>query len=198
MKFKNILFLCGLFIFTSLSSQNTSPISKGLIGKFTIEGTESTDMSAYNNGKMVEKFKTTVIQKTAERLKDIFNLSSVEMLQNSDIEFKTGLNKLKGVRKLDGDFKEIGKDYTYIFKIKCDISFDETVGGFLIDQTSSRARVVINVGVFTPNGDRISIYKGKAKDDVVFFGKNARKVQWLTAEDFVSAYTSALEELKLN
>ncbi|MCX8480611.1 MAG: hypothetical protein ORN58_01700 [Sediminibacterium sp.] len=191
---KKIVLLLTLLVGLNLS--NAQSPKKGLITEFIIEGTESTDMSAYYNGKMVENFRENVKSQMVNKLKGIFNLDSIEFVPNFKLELKRGLNTFTGVKKIDKVYADIAQNFEYTFKIKCEIAFNETVGGFIIDETSARAKISLFVGVFNKNLERQYLYKGKAKDGVVFFGKNAHRVKWLAREDFEAAYQSALEELK--
>ena len=190
---KIVLLLTLILVLQNVKAQT---LKKGLITEFLIEGTESTDMSAYYNGKMVENFKEKVKSQMANKLKELFNLDTIEFVPNFKLELKRGLNTFTGVKKIDKVYADIAKQFEYNFKIKCEIAFNETAGGFIIDETSARAKISLFVGVFNKNLERQFLYKGKAKDGVVFFGRNAHKVKWLAREDFEAAYQSAVEELK--
>jgi hypothetical protein len=168
----------------------------GLVASISIEGTQDTEMATFGNSSQVAKFNESVKHNTLKRLVDLFKLDTIAFIPGMQIKYKQGLNRFVGVSKLDSEQKNAAKSFFYTFRIKCDIAFDQTLGGFIIDQTSSRANVYITIGVFNANGEKVATYKGKSKDSITFFGKNARRAQWLSAQDFESVYQSALESLE--
>ena len=168
----------------------------GLVASISIEGTQDTEMATFGNSSRVADFNENVKRNTLKCLMDLFKLDSVAFIPGMQIKYKQGLNRFAGVSKLDSEQKNEAKSFFYTFRIKCDIAFDQTVGGFIIDQTSSRANIYITIGVFNANGEKVATYKGKSKDSVVFLGKNAHRAQWLSAQDFESVYLSALESLE--
>ncbi|MDI9338376.1 MAG: hypothetical protein QM539_08120 [Alphaproteobacteria bacterium] len=193
----NLLKTCSILLIFSIVTHvsNAQTLKKGLIVQLSIEGTQQTDMSTFYNGTRVEQFNARITQNTIKRLKELFQLDTIEFADGVGLEYKLSLNKFVGVNKVNKKFLNQAQNYDLVFKMKCDIAFNETAGGFLIDQTSSRAAVDLSVGVFNKNLEKQTIYKGRAKDGVVFLGENARRVQYLTKEDFEAAYTSCLEEL---
>ena len=161
-----------------------------------IEGTQDTEMATFSKGNAVDAFNAKVKEITITNIKNQLKLDSIQFADNVPIKYKRALNRLAGFGKLSSQEKSVAKNYKYTIKVKCDIAFNETVGGFIIDETSSRAVVYVTIGLYDSEGKKKSVYKGKCKDSVVFLGKNARRAQWLGKEDFLLAYQSALEELK--
>ncbi len=194
MNIRNLLAILLLAIGISTQAQVAS---KGLLTKFSIEGTQDTEMGTFGKSKGVDNFNERIIAATLSSLQKQFQLDSIGLPNEFRIQYKQGLNRLAGVGKLNKTEKQAAAAYKYTFIIKCDIAFNETVGGFIIDQTSSRGEVYVNIGVYDSTGERKAIYKGKCKDAVVFLGKNAHRVQWMSKEDFETAYLSALDNLKL-
>ena len=119
----------ALIAFLVFSNGVEAQSKKGQVVAISIEGVQDTEMGAFKNGKMVEDFNGRVKEATLNRLKALFQLDQVVMVPDVPVVFKQGLNRLSGVGKLDKNQKETAKEYQFTFKIKCDIAFNETVGG---------------------------------------------------------------------
>lgn len=196
MKNVKIIFCFILMLWMETSSSFAQDSRQGMVASISIEGTQDTEMATFGSSSRVAEFNENVKCKTLKRLVQIFKLDSVTVSPSFEIKYREGLNRFAGISKLNAEQKVVAKTYFYTFKIKCDIAFDQTVGGFILDQTSSRANVYITLAVFDANGEKVATYKGKSKDGIVFLGKNARRAQWLSAQDFESVYQSALEQLQ--
>lgn len=192
---KRITFFISCYLFAICFACAQNP-NKGFISRISIEGTQYTEMSTLAKSSIAEEFKTRIKENTVKQLSKIFALDSIEFAAEKEIVFKQGLNRFTGVKKLDKSFYEKAAKCRYSFKIKCDIAFNETITGFILQENSSRANIYLSVGVFDSQGKLVDVYKGESKDNVIFIGKNAQKTQRLSIIDFEKAYCLALDNLK--
>ncbi|MCL3778925.1 hypothetical protein EMN47_00840 [Prolixibacteraceae bacterium JC049] len=180
------------FVSFSLAQTNTARIVY-----FTIEGIQDTQLD-YRHFRVtgVDEFEHQLIQAMVDKLSDKYSLEEIEIVQKPHIIRKPGLNRFKGVKKLKRKEKKWAQPDQLLFKIKCDIAFNESIGTSLILNTnSSRAALYINIGVFK-NGKLQEKLKVKSKDDAIFIGNHADAAYWLSLSDFEKMYFSALDKLQ--
>ncbi len=193
-KMSIILKLSFLFVFAASSAVNAQ--SNGTIVKFTIEGTNKTDLHPYNSNDKIRQLEERVYKKTVDKLKEKYSLEEITTVQTPLIIRKTGLNRFKGVKKLNKKEIQKAKSSDLSFKIKCDIAFnDNAVAKILINETAKRTVLYLSVGVFR-NQELIEILKVKEKSSHTFLGE-ATGVH-LSTVDFEYIYSEALNKIKLN
>ncbi len=188
---KFYLTVLSLVISTSyLFAQNNSKIIE-----IKIEGTQESEISTLGKGKVADEFRETLMRTTLEILNKKIENGNFVFSSECKIVYKKGLNRLSKLKISKKETQQIIEDNSVV-KVRVEIAFNETNGGFIVDNTSSRATIYVYVAIFNNQGKRIKFFKGKHKDGVVFLGKNSHKNRWITKEDFIIGYTSSLEELE--
>lgn len=165
---------------------------KATIVSFVIMGAQNTELQSLNGSDEIA-FNERIYNETLDYLKREFNLDSIN--STSKINIKNNINRLSGVKKLSKNELENTNFSDVVFKIKCDISFNETNAGFLTNQPTSRAFVYLSIGVFNNKGEFLDEYKAKTKDNIINIGRNQVSAQWLSLNDFYTAYSELLTEL---
>lgn len=185
-----------LVIFLGLGSFIQAQTNNGLIVSFSVEGASSTELSSLKSGEKTVQFKQRIFSKTETKLKSVYKFDSLVFAPNESLEIKNSLNRFKGVRKINDEEKALAKNYACTFKIKCDIAFNESNVGIILNEKTSRAVVYLAIGVFNQNGEQIAIYKGKSKDQNINIGENQVNSQWLSMQDFEYLFENALLDLE--
>lgn len=185
-----ITLICLLGIITFSSAQS----KKGSIVSFSIFGAQNTELQLLNN-KEQAAFSERIIKETVAYLKNKFVLDTVYMGSDTKVIIKTNTNRLSGVKRLKGKEEEAIAGADLVFKIKCDITFDETTAGFIVGIPTSRASLYLAIGVFDAQGKYLYQYKGKNKSDFITIGREPENELKMTVTDFGIGYLQTLEEL---
>ncbi len=186
-----IILLCMLGILSSTAAQT----KKGSIVSFHILGALNTELQSLNR-KDEAAFDERIIKETTTYLKSEFALDTVFMGPGVPVKIKTDINRLSGVKRLSGNEKDAIGGGDLVFKIKCDIAFDQTTAGYIVGAPTSRAALYISIGVFDAQGNFLYQYKGKNKSDFVRIGKESVATQTMSVTDFGIGYLQTLDALE--
>lgn len=186
-----ITLLCWITVLTSTAAQT----KKGSIVFFHILGAQNTELQALSR-KDKAAFDERIIKETSTYLKEEFALDTVFMGPEVNVKITTDINRLAGVKRLSGKEKEAIGGGDLVFKIKCDIAFDQTTAGYIVGTPTSRAALYITIGVFDTQGNFLYQYKGKNKSDFVAIGKESVAMQTMSVTDFGLGYLQTLEALE--
>lgn len=186
-----IIALCMLGVLTDTTAQT----KKGSIVSFHILGALNTELQSLNR-KDEAAFDERIIKETTTYLKSEFALDSVYMGPDVPVKIKTDINRLSGVKRLSGNEKDAIGGGDLVFKIKCDIAFDQTTAGYIVGTPTSRAALYLSIGVFDTQGNFMYQYKGKNKSDFVRIGKESVATQTMSVTDFGIGYLQALDALE--
>lgn len=186
-----IILLCMLGILSSTAAQT----KKGSIVSFHILGALNTELQSLNR-KDEAPFDERIIKETTTYLKSEFALDTVFMGPGVPVKIKTDINRLSGVKRLSGNEKDAIEGGDLVFKIKCDIAFDQTTAGYIVGAPTSRAALYISIGVFDAQGNFLYQYKGKNKSDFVRIGKESVATQTMSVTDFGIGYLQTLDALE--
>jgi hypothetical protein len=183
--------LCWVAVLTGTSAQT----KKGSIVSFHILGAQNTELQALSR-KDKATFDERIIKETSTYLKEEFALDTIFMGPEVNVKIKTDINRLSGVKRLSGKEKDAIAGGDLVFKIKCDIAFDQTTAGYIVGTPTSRAALYITIGVFDTQGNFLYQYKGKNKSDFVAIGKESVAIQTMSVTDFGQGYRQTLETLE--
>ena len=186
-----IILLCMLGVLTGTTAQT----KKGSIVSFHILGAQNTELQSLNR-KDEAAFDERIIKETTTYLKSEFALDTVYMGPGVPVKIKTDINRLSGVKRLSGNEKDAIGGGDLVFKIKCDIAFDQTTAGYIVGAPTSRAALYVSIGVFDAQGNFLYQYKGKNKSDFVRIGKESVATQTMSVTDFGIGYLQTLDALE--
>jgi hypothetical protein len=186
-----IILLCMLGVLTGTTAQT----KKGSIVSFHILGALNTELQSLNR-KDEAAFDERIIKETTTYLKSEFALDTVYMGPGVPVKIKTDINRLSGVKRLSGNEKDAIGGGDLVFKIKCDIAFDQTTAGYIVGAPTSRAALYVSIGVFDAQGNFLYQYKGKNKSDFVRIGKESVATQTMSVTDFGIGYLQTLDALE--
>lgn len=186
-----ITLLCWIAVLTSTAAQT----KKGSIVSFHILGALNTELQALSR-KDKAAFDERILKETTTYLKEEFALDSVFMKPEVNVKIKTDINRLAGVKRLSGKEKEAIGGGDLVFKIKCDIAFDQATAGYIVGTPTSRAALYITIGVFDTQGNFLYQYRGKNKSDFVAIGKESVAMLTMSVTDFGLGYRQTLETLE--
>jgi hypothetical protein len=173
----------------------TAQTKKGSIVSFHILGALNTELQSLNR-KDEAAFDERIIKETTTYLKSEFALDTVYMGPGVPVKIKTDINRLSGVKRLSGNEKDAIGGGDLVFKIKCDIAFDQTTAGYIVGAPTSRAALYVSIGVFDAQGNFLYQYKGKNKSDFVRIGKESVATQTMSVTDFGIGYLQTLDALE--
>lgn len=186
-----ITLICLLGVFTISTAQQ----KKGSIVSFTILGAQNTELQLLNQ-KEQAVFSEKIIEETVTYLKNKFVLDTLYMEPETKVNIKTNTNRLSGVKRLKGKEEEAISGADLVFKVKCDIAFDETTAGFIVGIPTSRASLHLAIGVFDSQGKYLYQFKGKNKSDFIGIGRDSEDTLKMTVSDFEIGYQQTLNELE--